>query len=89
MEHEEFLRQLEETRAAGIVDSRSSFEIGIDAIAAPIFDHGGGVIAAMNASGPENAFGGSERRADIAVAVRDAAAEISKRLGYIGPMSAT
>lgn len=71
-------------RQSGIVDSRSSYEHGIDSIAAAIFDHAGAVVAAINASGPEIAFSGARgRRAEIARAVREAAAEISRRLGHV------
>ncbi len=72
-------------RAGGIVDSRSSYEQGIDSIAAPVYDHAGNVIAAINASGPEGAFASPRgRRALIAQGVRDAAYEISRRMGYVG-----
>ena len=76
--------QLGEVRDTGIADGRSAFEAGIDAVAAPVFDHAGSVLGAINASGPESAFVGSaSRRAEIATAVRDAAREISKRMGYV------
>ena len=78
------LAQLDETRAAGFADGRSAFETGIDSVAAPVFDHAGAVLGAINASGPESAFVGSaRRRAEIAAAVRDAACEISKQMGYV------
>jgi DNA-binding IclR family transcriptional regulator len=75
-------RDLASIRAAGIVDSRSTYEIGIDSIAAPIFDAMGKVVGAINASGPERAFGRPPgRRREIAEAVRLAALEIGRRLG--------
>lgn len=75
--------QLDEIRAAGVSDNRSAFEAGIDAISAPVFDHSGSVVGAINASGPESAFGMAKgRRAEIGRAVREAAAEISHRLGW-------
>lgn len=78
--------ELEKVRDSSIVDSRSGFEQGIDSIAAPVFDQTGGVIAAINASGPESAFGGARgRRTSIITAVREAAALISRRLGYVRP----
>lgn len=77
-------RQLDQVRAEGIVDARSAYEAGIDSIAAPVFDHAGEPVGAVNASGPENAFGDDDRRAYIARKVRLAAAEISQRLGYSG-----
>lgn len=76
---------LDKERVAGIVDSRSGYEAGIDSIAAPVFDHTGAVVGAINASGPDSAFGGVRgRRAGIADAVREAAVVISKRLGFVG-----
>lgn len=78
-------RQLEHDRAAGISDSSSYYEAGIDSIAAPIFDHTGNVIAAINVSGPERAFQGHEgRRNEITRALIEAAREICQRMGYAG-----
>ncbi|MGE0627615.1 MAG: IclR family transcriptional regulator [Hyphomicrobiaceae bacterium] len=80
----ELEKQLDVVRQEGISDARSGYEIGIDAIGAPVFDHSGTAIAAINVSGPERAFATpANRRAEIAAALLDAAAEISKRLGYI------
>lgn len=77
--------QLDEIRRAGYADSRSAYEAGIDAVSAAVFDHSGAVVGAINASGPENAFGSSKaRRAEIARAVLEAADEISHRLGWSG-----
>ncbi len=77
-------RQLDRVRLDGFVDARSAYEAGIDSIAAPVLDHAGEPVGAINASGPENAFGDDERRGNIARMVRLAAAEISQRLGYTG-----
>lgn len=86
---EDLARDLDAIRAAGVADSRSGFEIGIDSIAAPVFDHGGRIAGAINASGPDRVFAGPrKRREDIAAAVRNAARDISKRLGFIGPGAA-
>ncbi|MGO4712838.1 IclR family transcriptional regulator [Bradyrhizobium sp. 2TAF24] len=78
-----------ETRAArqaGLAWSHSSYEAGVDSCAAPIFDHSGLVVAAINITGPESAFsiqGG--KRARISEALRRAALNISERLGYVPP----
>jgi DNA-binding IclR family transcriptional regulator len=78
-------RQLEHDRAAGISDSSSHYESGIDSIASPIFDHSGRVIAAINVSGPERAFNTHKsRRREIADALMDAASEICRRMGHGG-----
>lgn len=72
-------------RASGIVVSRSGYEQGIDSIAAPVYDHSGAVIAAINASGPEGVFATPRfRRARIAQRVGEAAQEISRRMGFVG-----
>jgi DNA-binding IclR family transcriptional regulator len=77
--------QLEHDRAAGLSDSRSHFEVGIDSIGAPIFDHSGKVIAAINVSGPERAFHTHKgRRREIAAALIEAAREICARMGHVG-----
>lgn len=81
----ELSRQLDHDRAAGISDSRSHYEAGIDSIAAPIFDHSGRVIAAINVSGPDRAFNTHKtRRREIADALMEAAGEICRRMGYGG-----
>jgi DNA-binding IclR family transcriptional regulator len=75
---------LAKIRASGIVDSRSGIEPGIDSIAAPVFDRTGGVVAAINVSGPSTAFSGVRgRRNEIEAAVREAATQISRRLGCL------
>lgn len=81
----ELARQLEHDRAVGISDSRSHYEAGIDSIAAPIFDHSGRVIAAINVSGPDRAFGTHRtRRREIADALMEAAGEICRHMGHGG-----
>lgn len=76
--------QLDEDRKNGIAWSESSYEPGISSFAAPVFDHSASVIAAINVTGPNEAFptkGG--QRARIGEAVRAAALEISERLGFV------
>jgi DNA-binding IclR family transcriptional regulator len=76
-------RDLAAIRASGLADSRSTYEIGIDSIAAPVFDAMGKVVGAINASGPERSFAGMPgRRHEISQAVLGAAAEIGHRLGH-------
>ena len=74
---------LDRIRTSGFVDSRSSFEAGVDSVATPVFDYSGTVVAAINASGPESAFSGPRgRRGEIIEAVCEAAVQISRRLGF-------
>ena len=49
---------------------------GVDALAAPIRDHGGRIVAALTAMGPSGALEG------VLAAVQAAAAEASRGLGY-------
>lgn len=77
------LRQaLEEIRRLGVCITRGDLEHGACSIAAPIRDHNGEVVAAISAAGPETRFG-EENVPGIVTAVRQAAAEISRLLGYV------
>jgi DNA-binding IclR family transcriptional regulator len=80
--------QLDDDRKRAVVWSESGFEVGISAFAAPVFDHTGSVLAAINVTGPGEAFptkGG--QRARIGEAVRAAALQISERLGFVRSVS--
>ncbi|MBF9066663.1 IclR family transcriptional regulator [Streptacidiphilus fuscans] len=74
--------QLDAARVDGFACTVEELEPGLNAVAAPVYAHNGQVVAAVSASGPS--FRLSETRlADVAVAVRAAAEEISARLGHI------
>ncbi len=78
------LRQLAVDRAAGLAWSSSHFELGISSVAAPIFDHAGLVVGAINVTGPTRSFEGDVKRmATINAAIRAAAQRISHHLGYV------
>jgi IclR family pca regulon transcriptional regulator len=72
---------LDADRTRGWALSHSNFESGIASIAAPVFDAGGDVVAAINVSIPETAI---DDRFDTSVrdAVCDAARTISRLAGY-------
>lgn len=74
--------RLEADRALGLAWSDGNYEAGISSVAAAIFDVSNAPIAACNVSGPAAQFEGTERRAQIGAAVREAAREISMRLGW-------
>ena len=80
----EFEKQLAEVRAHGL--SRSVGEVlpGVNAMAAPVFDHSGAIVLAVTAIGPAALF---ETRWDgaLARALRACAAQASQRLGWTGP----
>ncbi|WP_440210828.1 IclR family transcriptional regulator domain-containing protein [Bradyrhizobium elkanii] len=54
---------------------------GVNAFAAPVFDHAGHVALVITAMGPEGTFDASWDSA-IAAALRDCAGEISRQLGH-------
>ena len=76
----EFERQLAEVRAHGL--SRSVGEVlpGVNAMAAPVFDHAGVIVLAITAIGPAAVF---DTRWDgaLARALRTCAGQVSQRLG--------
>ena len=76
--------QLDADRAAGLAWSDGNYEADISSVAAAIFDATGTPVAAINVSGHATDFAGASRRSQIAASVRDAATEISQRLGWRG-----
>ncbi len=53
----EFRRCLERIRTAGYAEALGELEIGLDAIAAPVRDRAGHVVAALGISGPSDRLG--------------------------------
>jgi DNA-binding IclR family transcriptional regulator len=74
--------QLQADRSLGLAWSDGNYESGISSVAAAIFDAANAPVAALNVSGQSAQFAGAERRTQIAAAVRNAAREISLRLGW-------
>ena len=80
---EELRAELDEARQRGYAVTVEEFEIGLNAIAAPIRSHDGEVIAAVSASGPAYRF--SEKRMhELAPILIAGADDISRRMGYGG-----
>jgi IclR family acetate operon transcriptional repressor len=73
-------KQLEEVRRRAYATTVDELEIGLTAVAAPIRNLDGRVIAALSASGPSFRLGGDRLAATID-AVCTAADEISRRMG--------
>lgn len=73
---------LDADRAAGLAWSEGNFEAAIFSVAAAVLDASGQPVAALNVSGPREAFAGGKRRADIGQAVARAGEDISRRLGW-------
>lgn len=77
--------RLDKDLAEGLAWSDGHYEPGISSVAAAIFDASGTPVAALNVSGQTVQFGGASRRAEIANAAKEAAREISQRLGWADP----
>ena len=78
---EELSRQLDEVRLAGYAYSIEEHEVGLAAVAAPIRDLDGDIIAAITVSGP-NFRVNEETIPRIARHVLSAAQDISQRAGH-------
>jgi IclR family transcriptional regulator, acetate operon repressor len=75
--------QLDEIRTRGYSCTVEEFEVGLNAVAAPICGQDGTVIAAVSASGPSYRLIASTFP-KIADAVKAGGAEISARIGHLG-----
>ncbi|CAM5598208.1 IclR family transcriptional regulator OS=Streptomyces aurantiogriseus OX=66870 GN=GCM10010251_28850 PE=4 SV=1 [Streptomyces aurantiogriseus] len=76
-------KHLAEAREAGYAWTLEELEVGLHAMAAPILDRDGEVIAAVTASGPSYRFT-EERMRELAPVLIKGAEEISHRMGYLG-----
>jgi DNA-binding IclR family transcriptional regulator len=74
-------KQLEEIRRRGYAIDYEEFEHGVCAIAAPIFNRGGNIIAAIGGPSPMSRMT-PDRVAQIAEAFKEAGKGISYRMGY-------
>jgi DNA-binding IclR family transcriptional regulator len=82
---EQLRRRLDEDRVLGLAWSDGFFEAGLSSVAAPIFDATDRCVAALSVSGRTPDFTGPGRREQIGHALREAAEEISRRLGWHPP----
>ena len=77
----ELRAELERTRSAGFAVAVEELELGLHAVAAPVFDAGGSCVAAVSVSGP--AYRLTEPRLPAAGELcASAAADVSSRLGH-------
>jgi IclR family transcriptional regulator, acetate operon repressor len=78
-------KQLEEQLAAaleaGFARTFEELEMGLNAIAAPVYSAHGDVVAAIDVSGPAHRLREGERP-ELVDQTREAAADLSRRLGY-------
>lgn len=77
--------RLDEDRARGLAWSDGFVEPSLSSVAAAVFDAAGKPVAALNVSGRREDFAEPLRRERIGAAVREAAEEISRRLGWHPP----
>jgi DNA-binding IclR family transcriptional regulator len=75
------LEELAEVREQGYATAFEEFELGLVAVAAPVRDLSGNVVASLSASGPVFRLPGT-RIPELADAVRAGAAEVSRQLGH-------
>jgi DNA-binding IclR family transcriptional regulator len=80
---DEFPPVLAEVRQRGFATAVDELEAGLTAIAAPVRNAEGHVAASISASGPSFRIP-ADRIGQVAKSVRRAAAEVSRRLGWIG-----
>lgn len=73
-------QDLEISRERGWTAVEEELEVGLNAVAAPVYDHAGALVAAMSASGPAYRLA-PERFAEVAAVVVKTADDISSRLG--------
>ncbi|MEV5149800.1 IclR family transcriptional regulator [Streptomyces sp. NPDC052727] len=76
-------KHLTEARERGYAWTLEELEIGLHAVAAPVRDREGQVIAAISASGPAYRFT-EDRMHELAPVLVKGAQEISHRMGYLG-----
>ena len=75
--------ELERVREQGWASTTEEFEIGLNAVAAPVFDATGEVVAAVGTSGPSYRLT-VESFPSVAQALMAGAEDISARLGHFG-----
>ncbi|HYM84615.1 MAG TPA: IclR family transcriptional regulator [Candidatus Dormibacteraeota bacterium] len=79
VELEPLLEELSRVRRRGYATALGEYELGLNAVAAPVVDARGQVIAAVDVRGPEFRIA-PKRLPELAAQVREAAAEISVKL---------
>ncbi|MHA6793537.1 IclR family transcriptional regulator [Pseudonocardia bannensis] len=76
--------ELADVRENGFAVAVEEYETGLNAVAAPVLDHTGAVVAALSVSGPSYRLP-PDRMQELVPVLLDGAGEISRRMGYFGP----
>lgn len=83
-DRQKFREHMLEVRQRGWAIDDEEFDIGLRCVAAPIFNHTRTCLGALSISGPAVRMGPSQIALMIPAVVQ-AAAEISRRMGYVAP----
>jgi len=83
---EALLEELEQVREQGYAQSIGEYDELVRALGVPIRGRTGGVVAGISISGPTTRIDEGAAK-DMLQALMQAAAEISSRLGYVGPQT--
>lgn len=75
--------ELAQVRERGYAVTVEEYEVGLNAVAAPVLDRSGSVIAAVSVSGPSYRLDAA-RLAESVGPLVEGAAEISRRMGWLG-----
>jgi IclR family acetate operon transcriptional repressor len=84
VERAELEAQLAAAREAGYARTFEELEVGLNALAAPVRNAAGEVVAALDVSGPAHRLG-SSARPELVTRTTEAADDLSRRLGYRRP----
>jgi DNA-binding IclR family transcriptional regulator len=79
---EELVAHLEKIRQTGFALDKGEHESEVRCVAVPIFDRNGKTIAAISVSGPKSRLDPVEQIEDLIERTKQAASDISMRLGY-------
>jgi DNA-binding IclR family transcriptional regulator len=78
-------RELEQIRERGYAVDDQEYELGVCCVGAPIVDHGSTPIGAISVTGPASRMS-EGRRDEMGSWVREAALDISGKMGYTAPL---
>jgi IclR family acetate operon transcriptional repressor len=84
VDHTQLARQLDQIRQQGYALNHGEHQEGVSALAGPVYDHTGRVVAAVTVSGPTYRLG-EEKIETLVAAVQETTRQISTHLGYPGP----
>ena len=81
-DHAELAQELARVRSLGWAATVEEYELGLNAVAAPVCDHNARVVAAVSVSGPSYRLTPASF-SQVAERLLEATAEISRRLGHL------